>query len=60
LSYFIAGSIFLLLSLIAKFVEYRSGINQKYEEAKNDKKKAIDAGDADGVLDSDRRMRLYR
>ncbi len=60
MSYFICGSVFLLLGLVAKLVEYRAGINQKYEEAKKDAQTAIDNHDTTGLVSAQCRMRLYR
>ena len=58
--YFVAGSVFLLLSIVWYFIQKGANRNKKYEEAKRDKKKAIDAHDFNAQLDADRRMRLYR
>lgn len=58
--YFVAGSAFLLLGLVAKYVDHRLAINKKFEEAKADAKKAIDSGDMAALLDAQRRMCIYR
>jgi hypothetical protein len=56
----IVGSIFIVLSLIWTFVDWAVKRNAKYEEAKSDLQKAIDNHDTAGLIDSQRRMRLYR
>ena len=56
----IAGAIFIVLMIVWKIIEWRAGINQKYEDAHNDAKKAVDSSDTSALLDALRRMRLYR
>jgi hypothetical protein len=60
LAYFIAGSIFLFLSIVWWFIQKRVEVNKKYEEAKSDAKKAVDSGNSVMLLDAIRRMHLYR
>lgn len=60
MSYFIAGSVFLVLSIIWWLIQKTDIRKKKYEEAKRDKQKAIDAHDFNAQLDADRRMQLYK
>jgi p-aminobenzoyl-glutamate transporter AbgT len=58
--YFVAGSVFLALSIAWWFIQKSAERNKKYEDAKRDKQKAIDDSDTPALLDAERRMRLYR
>lgn len=49
-----------LLAITWWFIQNNDARKKKYEEAKRDKQKAIDAHDFNAQLDADRRMRLYR
>jgi len=55
--YFIAGSAFILLSMIWAFVKKRAKRNKKYEEAENDVKKGVSEHNFGAILDGIRRMR---
>lgn len=49
-----------LLAIIWWFIQRFDERKKKYEEAKRDKKKAIDAHDFNAQLDADRRIRMYK
>lgn len=57
MGYFIAGSIFLILTMIWAYVQHRQSVNKKVEEAKNETIKAIDAHDMGDIIDGTNRMR---
>lgn len=57
MGYFIAGSVFLVLTMVWAFVQHKMGQNKKFEEAKNDTKKAIDAHNLGDIIDGTNRMR---
>lgn len=57
MGYFIAGSVFLVLTMVWALIQHRSKINKKVEEAKNDTKKAIDAHNLGDIIDGTNRMR---
>ena len=56
----IAGTIFLIASGIAILVKKQMERNKQYEQASKDLKKAIADHDFAGILDAERRLRLYR
>ena len=56
----ICAAVATLLAIIWFFIQRAANKNKKYEEAVNDKKKAIDAHDFNAELDAERRMRLYK
>lgn len=58
--YFVAGSLFLALSLTWAILKRRWARNEEYEEAEKDAKKAVDSHDTARLIDAIRRMRLYR
>lgn len=57
---YIAGSVFLLLTMLWAFIQWKAKKNEKFEEAKRDYKKAIDDGNRSAVLDAERRMLFYK
>lgn len=59
-AYFIAGSIFLVLTMIWAFVKWRLKRNEAHEKAKKDVDAAIDSGDFNGLDDARQRMRETR
>lgn len=59
-TYFVAGSVFLLLSGIAAFYKWRAKKNKKFEEAETDAKSAVDRHDTGALFDALRRMRQNR
>lgn len=56
----IAAAVATFLAIVWFIIQKIANRNKKYEEAKRDKQKAIDAHDFNGQLDADRRMRLYK
>lgn len=60
MGYYIAGSIFLILSGIALVIRHNSKKLKLYEEAERDLKEAITTHDTGKLVDSLRRLRLYR
>jgi hypothetical protein len=48
------------LSIVWWLIQKHDARKKKYEEAKRDKKLAIDAHDFNAQLDADRRMRMYK
>ena len=49
-----------LLALVWWVIQRTDARKKKYEEAKRDLQKAIDDGDAAGVLSAQRRMQIYQ
>jgi hypothetical protein len=49
-----------LLAIVWWFIQNNDARKKKYEEAKRDLQKAIDAGDASGVLSAQRKLQIYR
>jgi len=56
----IAGCVFLILMGIRWFIQRSDARKKKYEEAKNDAKKAVAAHDTAALLDAQRRMSNYK
>jgi hypothetical protein len=56
----IVGIVFLSLSIVWWLIQHNDTRKKKYEEAKRDLQKAIDAGDTAGVLSAQRRMQIYK
>ena len=56
-TYFIAGSVFLVLSIVWYFIERAKKRNSEIEKAKKDIDDAVTARDWDALDDARRRMR---
>jgi hypothetical protein len=59
-AYFIAGSVFLLLSMVWAIVQYIQKRNIKHEESTKDGQDAIKKHDVAGLFDAIRRRMLNR
>jgi hypothetical protein len=56
----IVAGIATLLAIVWWIIQHNDARKKKYEEAKRDLQKAIDAGDSAGVLSAQRRMSIYK
>ena len=56
----IAAAVATFLAIVWWIIQKSDKRKKLYEEAKRDKRKAIDAHDFNAQLDCDRRMRLYK
>ena len=56
----IAGSIFIVLSIVWWIIQKTDDKKKLYRKAKEDAQKAIDSGDTSALLDAERRMQIYR
>lgn len=60
MGYFIAGSIFVVLSIVWFFIQENAKRNKKHEEATSDGKKAVHNHDVAGLFKSLRDRMLHR
>ena len=58
--YFVAGSVFIALSITWAILKRRWERNEKYDAAEKDAKKAVEKHDTAALFDSIRRMRQHR